>query len=256
LKKAVPLDLTTVAALLTPKREADRLTVSLNEANGGAGRLIDDLLKPLARKSQQSAGHQGSFNNLKQIALAMHNYHDPYKSFPPAASIAKDGRKLLSWRVHLLPYLDAKRLYFQFHLDEPWDSEHNKKLIDQMPAVFASPLAPPHLKAKGMTTYLAPIAEGTIFGGPKGTAIRDIKDGTSNTILVVEANADHAVTWTKPDDLSVVFKDPIKGLTGQLDDRFRTVFADGFARAISIKIPAETLRRLMQMNDGEAVGEF
>lgn len=53
LKKAVPFDLSTVTTLLAPKREADRLTVSLNEANGGAGWLIDDLLKPLARKLQR-----------------------------------------------------------------------------------------------------------------------------------------------------------------------------------------------------------
>ncbi|MBC7820819.1 MAG: hypothetical protein IAG10_28370, partial [Planctomycetaceae bacterium] len=80
--------------------------------------------------------------------------------------------------------------------------------------------------------------------------------GTSNTILVVEANADHAVIWTKPEDLAVDFKNPAAGLTGQADNLFRTLFADGSARAIQITIPAETLRRLMQMNDGEPVGEF
>ena len=256
LKKAVPFDLTTVAGLLTPTRQADRLTVSLNETNGGAGRLLDDLLKPLARKSQRAAEHRESFNNLKQLGLAMHNYHEKHQSFPPAASVSKDGRKLLSWRVHLLPFLDGQKLYDQFHLDEPWDSTHNKKLIEQMPGMFASPLAPPHLKAKWLTTYLAPIAKGTILASPTGAAIRDIKDGTSNTILLVEANADHAVIWTKPDDLPVDFKDPTQGLTGQADDYFRTAFADGSVRAIPISIPAETLRRLFQMNDGEVVGDF
>ena len=125
-----------------------------------------------------------------------------------------------------------------------------------MPGMFASPLASPNLKAKGLTTYLAPIAKGTIFAGPTGVAVRDITDGTSNTILIVEANTDHAVIWTKPSDLPVDFKDPTNGLTGQADDRFRAVFADGSAHAIQISVPAETLRRLMQMNDGEVVGKF
>lgn len=256
LKQSVPFDLTTVAELLTPTRQADRLTVSLTEANGGAGRLINDVAKPFLRKAQLAAEHTHSINNLKQFGLAMHTYHDPHKSFPPAASVSKDGRKLLSWRVHLLPFLDQQKRYDQFHLDEPWDSPHNKKLIEQMPGVFASPLAPPHLKAKGLTTYLAPIAKGTILASSTGTALRDITDGTSNTILLIEANADHAVIWTKPDDLTVDFKDPTKGLTGQADGRFRTLFADGSVRVLPITIPAETLRRLMQMNDGEVVGEF
>jgi len=74
--------------------------------------------------------------------------------------------------------------------------------------------------------------------------------------LVVEANADHAVIWTKPEDLAIDFKKPTAGLTGQADDHFRTVFADGSARAIPITIPTETLRRLLQMNDNEPIGDF
>ncbi len=79
-------------------------------------------------------------NNLKYIGLAMHNYLDANSHFPPAASVDKAGKPLLSWRVMILPYIDQDQLYKQFHLDEPWDSEHNKKLIDKMPQIYASPL--------------------------------------------------------------------------------------------------------------------
>ena len=93
--------------------------------------LADDEIDA-ARRAQ-------SMNNLKQFALAMHNYHDTNGKFPAASSFDKDGKPLLSWRVHVLPYLEQAELYKQFHLDEPWDSEHNKKLIEKMPNVLASP---------------------------------------------------------------------------------------------------------------------
>ena len=79
---------------------------------------------------------------------------DEYGTFPPAYSTDKNGKRLLSWRVHLLPYLEQEKLYKEFHLDEPWDSDHNKKLIARMPAVFRSS-ADPKLTADFKTTYLA-----------------------------------------------------------------------------------------------------
>ena len=78
-------------------------------------------------------------NNEKQIALAMHNYHAANDHLPPAAIKDKAGKPLLSWRVAILPYLEQAALYNKFHLDEPWDSPHNKALIASMPAVYACP---------------------------------------------------------------------------------------------------------------------
>ena len=88
----------------------------------------------------------------------MHNYHDVYKSFPAQASYDNKKKPLLSWRVHLLPYLDELALYKQFKLDEPWDSANNKPLIAKMPAVFRSP----HIAnaEPGKTTYLVPVGPG------------------------------------------------------------------------------------------------
>jgi RNA polymerase sigma factor (sigma-70 family) len=87
------------------------------------------------------------FGNLKRIGLALVNYQSAEGHFPPAAITGKDGKPLLSWRVAILPYLDdydgrtREGLLKAFRLDEPWDSPHNKKLLAQMPAVFASPAA-------------------------------------------------------------------------------------------------------------------
>jgi RNA polymerase sigma factor (sigma-70 family) len=88
------------------------------------------------------ARHAG---NLKRIGLAVHNYVTAEGHFPPAAITGKDGKPLLSWRVAILPYLEdydassREDLFKQFHVDEPWDSPHNKALLAKMPAVFASP---------------------------------------------------------------------------------------------------------------------
>ena len=76
---------------------------------------------------------------MKQIALAMHNFHDTHRSFPAAFKVDEEKKPLLSWRVELLPFLEQGELYKQFKHDEPWDSEHNKKLIAKMPQVFAVP---------------------------------------------------------------------------------------------------------------------
>src|SRR5205814_6093315 len=86
------------------------------------------LLEAIKLPEGPPAERMRSANNLKQLMLAMHNYHDVYGRFP-ADIRDKDGKPLLSWRVHILPFIEQVNLYKQFRLDEPWDSEHNKKLI-------------------------------------------------------------------------------------------------------------------------------
>ena len=76
---------------------------------------------------------------MKQIVLAMWNYEDLKKHLPPVAIRDKNGKALLSWRVAILPQLEQGALYNEFHLDEPWDSEHNKALVAKMPAVLPRP---------------------------------------------------------------------------------------------------------------------
>jgi hypothetical protein len=172
----------------------------------------------------------------------------------------KDGTKLLSWRVYLLPFLEQTPLYEQFHLDEPWDSDHNKKLVEKMPQVFASPALPAELAKKGMTSYVGPVGEKTIFEGSEGTSLAKIVDGTSNTLAILEADSEHAVIWTKPDDLVIDWKNPLKGLTGVWKSGNSSVllaaFCDGSVRGISDKIDPAIMKKLLQKDDGEAVGEI
>jgi hypothetical protein len=79
-----------------------------------------------------------SQNNLKQIGLAIHAYHDA-NGHLPRDIVDKNGKPLLSWRVAILPYIEQDNLYKQFKLDEPWNSEHDRKLSQQVVQVYQSP---------------------------------------------------------------------------------------------------------------------
>lgn len=212
-----------------------------------------DSLISLVSAANPAAQAQTSINNLKEIGIGLQNFHDVYKKFPAQASPGRDGKPLLSWRVAILPFVGGRGLYDQFHRDEPWDSEHNRKLIVQMPPVYAAPALPADMRAKGMTTYLAPVGTGTIFGGTEGTSFATITDGTSNTIIVVEAAPAKAVIWTKPDDLAIDPKDPRAGLTGQPSRGFHALMADGSVHRLVDSIDPQMLLRLFQRNDGQPV---
>lgn len=253
--KAIMANSTGLLPLLTPTREAYRLVVSLTEANQGANRLMDEIATPLLNLMERNNRRLQTRNHLKLIGLAMHNYHDMHKAFPKAAITNQDGKKLLSWRVQILPFV-APELFNEFHLDEPWDSEHNRQLIPRMPDVYISSNITREQRVSGKTTFLAPIAEKTLFGASEANPIKQITDGTSNTIMLVDSNSESAVPWTKPDDLQIDLKQPLTELAGQADGRFWTLFCDGSVRALSDKLDAETMRRLFQINDGEVVGGF
>src|SRR5712691_6018975 len=128
----------------------------------------------------------------------MHNYSDTYRRLPPAAVCGPDGKPLLSWRVLILPFLAQENLYQGFHLDEPWDSSHNIQLLSRMPSAYGPYKGDP--PKDGGTYFQAFVGPGAAFEGTKGLTYADFKDGTSNTIMVVEAW--DAVPWTKPEDLT------------------------------------------------------
>ena len=207
---------------------------------------------------RQAARRTQSTINLKNIALGLQNFHDTYKAFPAGYNADKDGKPLLSWRVHILPFVEGADLYDQFHLDEPWDSPHNKKLIEQMPQVYRSPESKAN---SGMTNYLGVGGADGVFVRPRpedkprdkiGTRIAQITDGTSNTVVVVEVPDDSAVIWTKPGDFAPDKENPMRGLVGLRPGGFLAAFVDGSVQFIAESIGAD-VNGLFTKSGGERV---
>ncbi len=238
-----------LVALLTPTVERDRLTLTIDAAKGLSAAVT--FLRPALVNAREKAHRAEEMNNLKQIGLAMQLYQDVHNTFPPAASCDKQGKPLLSWRVHLLPYLEQDALYKQFHLDEAWDSPHNRTLIEQMPAVYRSAASK---AAQGRTNYVVPVAAEAMFPpGGKGIAVKEITDGTSHTIMGLEVDDDHAVVWTKPEDWNVDMHEPLKGFGGVHGGRTMVLLADGSVQLLRANIDAKTLRALLTPAGGEPI---
>ena len=238
------------------KRAGNTLAAELNAPGGvlGTTAVVSvgvGLLLPAVQKVREAAARAKSSNNLKQIGLALHMYHDAHGAFPPAAVTDKaTGKKLLSWRVAILPYLEQDALYKQFKLDEPWDSPANLPLSKLAISVYTDPRGtvetPTHL-----TYYKALVGGGSAWDWAKGKKLTEFHDGTSNTLLV--GTFGPAVPWAAPDDAAF---DP----KGQLPDLFTppfngllAAFADGSVRFIRPGIDPKVLKAIITASGGEDV---
>jgi hypothetical protein len=243
-------DFEKVTALLSPKLSGDRLTLAIDEKDVAAAGLFAPMSQAV-EKARESSMRAHSMNNLKQIALAIMNYCSAYQHFPSPASRGKDGKPLLSWRVAMLPFMEQNRLFKQFHLDEPWDSPHNKALIEKMPPEFRSPRSK---AAKGLTNYVVPVGDGALYSSCwDESKFKDITDGTSHTLMLVEVDDQHAVVWTKPDDLPFDPQEPKKGIGSLYERGFAAAFCDGSVRFIRKSIDPKTLKALFTRAGGDAI---
>jgi hypothetical protein len=228
-----------------PKPDGDRLTLTVDE------KMLTTVVGPKGENADGDISRLASANNMHQIGQAMYAHNDANGTLPAVANFDKQGKPLMSWRVHILPYIEQAELYKQFKLDEPWDSDNNKKLIAKMPKVFANPDSP-KLAADGKTTYLLPVHKEAVFTGDKtGISIARIKDGASNSLMLVDAADDAAVIWTKPDDLKLDPKAPAKGLAARHKDSYLVLFADGQVKLLPKKIDNDALWLLFMSASGK-----
>jgi hypothetical protein len=202
-------------------------------------------------------------NHMKQFALGMLNFESSHGVLPAAAAIVSEtGQPLLSWRVAVLPWMEEDQLFQEFHLDEPWDSPHNLELVKRMPACYANPLHPEQ-SLKGETTYLVPVHPESVFlpadqgevkeatyNGRKyfarqGIPYREIRDGTDNTLMLVEVAPENAVPWTKPQDWEVDLAQPLAGIRHSGAKRFITGWMDGHSLSVPMDFDETEFRKAL-----------
>ncbi len=225
-------------------RVGNRLDTAMTlGSNLPIGQMVADLFNKIGEEAQAT-------NNLKQLVTAMHNYHDTNNGLPPVAICDKKGRPLLSWRVAILPFIEQNNLYNQFKLDEPWDSENNKLLIDKMPKAYLVPGA----KSEGKTHYRVFHSNGAVFDMIQQRTLQSIPDGTSNTLMIVES-AD-AVPWTKPDDIEFDPKASFEKLLRFTNDKTAVAFCDGYVRLLKRGLGDKTWRLLIQSDDGQLLPDL
>ncbi len=200
-------------------------------------------------RTGQAAARSNTVNNLKQLGLAMHNYESTFNTMPPAAILGKKGKPLLSWRVAVLPYIEQDNLYRQFKLDEPWDSDHNKKLLDTtpMPKIFeVVGTSKPGTKETHFQVFRG---NGAMFDLVQGVKIAQIVDGTSNTFMIAQAKT--AVPWTKPDDIEYDPKKDAHEFFLWVGEITNVAFADGSVRTIAKSVKAASLHANITKGGGE-----
>jgi prepilin-type processing-associated H-X9-DG protein len=205
-------------------------------------------LIPEITQARGAAQNMQSQNNLKQLALGMLNYESARKHFPPAVLYGPDGKTPYSWRVALLPYMEQKALYDQYRFDEPWDGPNNRKLLTMMPRQFRCPTEPANSQN---ACYFALTGPGTLFDGKEGTRMKEIRDGTSNTLMLVEAKRD--IPWTKPEDIPYDPDQPLPKLGGFFQGKFNFTFADGSVRTLLDTINEKAFRSLITKAGGEMI---
>ncbi len=241
-----------VTKTLTPTRTGRRVDISLeSEAGIATTGVLVGLLLPAIQASREAARRMNASNNIKQIMLAMHNYHSAYNHLPPAAITDADGKPLLSWRVAILPFIEQQALYQQFHLDEPWDSPHNLPLSKILPSVYVDPSAP---LQPGFTILHAVVGDDTGLKTSAKIRFRDFTDGLSNSLLIVEARRDAAVPWSKPEDVSIDLNNPLANMGNTHPGGFHVGMADGSVRFIASSIDPQVFRAMLTRANGEAVG--
>src|SRR5579864_816771 len=158
------------------------------------------LILPSILRARTSADRRICSNNLKQLGLALHNYHDVYKSFPPGtvANQALQPEDRLSWLIPLFPYLEQDNVYRSLDLYKAWNAPENYLLgngsiynclscSESYTSIIGSYIGVAGLGSDAATLPLGDSKAG-VFGYDRRTKLSDVLDGNSKTLMVIETN--------------------------------------------------------------------
>jgi hypothetical protein len=120
-----------------------------------------------------------------------------------------------------------------------------------MPATFRDPTEPNN---STNSSYFALTGNGAAFSKKEGAQFRDFTDGTSNSLLLVEAK--RKIPWTKPEDIPFDPKKKLPKFGGHYDNIFLALLADGSVRVLAENIKADILKALITIGGRESIPKF
>jgi hypothetical protein len=219
------------------------------------GCVLLALMLPAVRRGREPSRRTQCKNNLKQIALALHNYEADYHALPPACTLDAYGNRLHSWRTLMLPYLEQAPLYQSIAFSKAWDDPANAKACNTCVPAYQCPSTAD--LSKNHTTYLASCAPNGCFHPREPRRLSEITDGLAETLMVVEVPAEHSVPWMSPSDadeellLSIAAQSKLAHAHGM-----HAALCDGSIRFLSVEMPAATRRALISIAGGDKAGDF
>jgi prepilin-type processing-associated H-X9-DG protein len=216
--------------------------------------LLIALLLPAVRTAGPAARRMSCTNQLKQIALALHNYHDAYGCFPPAYTIDEDGNPLHSWRTLILPFIEQQALYETIDLSKAWDDPVNKDARETQIFTYRCPEG---TRAATHTSYLAVIAPDSCFQRTESRTLSDITDDPGTTMMVIEVDADHEVPWMAPVDIDEQWVLRINRLEDPPHEGgLNVAFVDGSVHFLSTETDQSHLRALISISGNDHAGDL
>ncbi|MCA9114453.1 MAG: DUF1559 domain-containing protein [Planctomycetaceae bacterium] len=218
-----------------------------------------------------------SKNNLKQIGLALHNYHDVEGTLPPGTmEVAElETEQRTSWLVAILRYAELSGLDDEFDKQQAWNAGPNERPSKRVVGLYLHPGRSQSLTAAGygVTSYVGLAGVGAdsptlpvdhkragMFGYTRAARFSDVTDGLSNTLMVSEA-AGNPGAWAAGGNSTVrgLTAQPYiggpDGLGGFRPAGANMLFADGAVRWISAEADPAVLEKLVTIAGGEQVGE-
>lgn len=236
------------------------------------------LLLPAVQQARTAARRTQSKNNLRQIAIGLHNYHDANRSFPTGTieTSANDPKERLSWMASLLPYVEQAGLYDQLDENQPWNEGANEEVANTRLPMLLNPAIPEGAVGEPAKAHYVGIAgvgkdgptlpvtspKAGIFAYNRATKMADIHDGTSKTLMVTEATAQSAGPWARGGEATIrafttkPYVNGPDGIGGPFRGGFNAGFADGSVQFLSEDIDPKVLEALATMRGGEAVGDW
>ncbi|WP_417392279.1 DUF1559 domain-containing protein [Gimesia sp.] len=210
--------------------------------------LLLGLLLPAVHRAREEARRSSSKNNLKQIGLALHDYHATHLCFPPGGTIREDGLPMHSWMIMIMPFLDASPYYNMVDSSLPWNSPENFPVCELSKPVYQIPETDMGLTSdgQGVTFYLG---NPNLMHRNSSIALRDLKGGVAHNWFAGEI-AGNFQPWGYPFNwrpLGTKLCDGPNSFGHPAWDGVNILLADGKVSYFSEQTSPEVLKRMAEL---------